>query len=74
MRDTCLGAQVGCTPSTVRVSVSLAGVQGNGNSFVNVLTGDARFVAFVSSASNLAPGDTNNADDVFLSRTGFPGP
>lgn len=74
VRDTCLGAPVGCTPSTVRVSVTLDGVQGNGNSVVNVLSGDARFVAFVSSASNLAPGDTNKADDVFVSRTGFPRP
>jgi Tol biopolymer transport system component len=74
VRDTCLGAPVGCTPSTVRVSVTLDGVQGNGNSFVNALSGDARFVAFVSSASNLAPGDTNKADDAFLSRTGFPRP
>jgi Tol biopolymer transport system component len=74
VRDTCVGAQVSCTPSTVRLSVTLDGVQGNGSSFAPVLSGDARFVAFVSAASNLAPGDTNHADDVFLSRTGFPGP
>jgi len=74
VRDTCVGAQVSCTPSTVRLSVTLDGVQGNGSSFAPVLSGDARFVAFVSGASNLAPGDTNHADDVFLSRTGFPGP
>jgi trimeric autotransporter adhesin len=74
VRDTCLGAPVGCTPSTVRVSATLDGVQGNGNSSVNALSGDARFVTFVSSASNLAPGDTNKADDVFVSRTGFPKP
>ncbi len=74
VRDTCVGALVSCTPSTVRLSVTLDGVQGNGSSVAPVLTGDARFVTFVSGASNLGPGDTNNADDVFLSRTGFPGP
>jgi trimeric autotransporter adhesin len=74
VRDTCLGALVSCTPSTVRLSVTLDGVQGNGSSVGPVLSGDARFVTFVSGASNLGPGDTNNTDDVFLSRTGFPGP
>jgi Tol biopolymer transport system component len=74
VRDTCVGALVSCTPSTVRLSVTLDGVQGNGSSFAPVLTADARFVTFVSNASNLGPGDTNHADDVFLSRTGFPGP
>jgi Tol biopolymer transport system component len=74
VRDTCVGALVSCTPSTVRLSVTLDGVQGNGSSLGPVLSRDARFVTFVSGASNLAPGDTNNADDVFLSRTGFPGP
>jgi Tol biopolymer transport system component len=74
VHDTCVGALVSCTPSTVRLSVTLDGVQGNGSSVAPVLTGNARFVTFVSGASNLGPGDTNNADDVFLSRTGFPGP
>jgi Tol biopolymer transport system component len=74
VRDTCLGAPTGCAPSTVRLSATLDGVQGNGSSLSPVLSGDARFVAFVSSATNLGPGDTNKIDDVFLSRTGFPGP
>jgi len=74
LNDTCAGAPAGCTASTTRLSVRLEGVQGNGASFRPVMSGDGRFVAFISSASNLAPGDTNKCDDVFLSRTGFMGP
>ena len=39
---------------------------GNGTSFSPVISGDGRFVAFVSVASNLAGGDTNGIGDVFL--------
>ncbi|HXN98980.1 MAG TPA: hypothetical protein VN881_07895, partial [Candidatus Acidoferrales bacterium] len=74
VRDTCAGAAAGCTPSTTLLSITREGVQGNGPSFLPVISGDGQFVAFISSASNLAPGDTNKSDDVFLSRTGFTGP
>lgn len=53
------------TGQTTRVSVSSAGVQGNGNSFDADLSADGRFVVFTSAASNLVAGDTNNAPDVF---------
>ncbi|MEU1023985.1 RICIN domain-containing protein [Streptomyces sp. NPDC005904] len=52
--------------TTRRVSVSSGGVQGNGWSFSPSVSGDGRYVAFVSGASNLVPGDTNGADDVFV--------
>lgn len=52
--------------STERVSLSGAGVQANGNSQDTAISADGRFVAFVSAASNLVPGDTNNSDDVFV--------
>lgn len=40
---------------------------GDGPSFdPPALSADGRFVAFVSSATNLVPGDTNNVDDVFV--------
>jgi Tol biopolymer transport system component len=74
VRDTCVGAPAGCTPSTTLLSITREGVQGNGRSFSPVISGDGHFVAFISSASNLAPGDTNQCDDVLLSRTGFTGP
>ena len=49
-----------------RVSVSSAGDQGNGPSQYASLSADGRFVAFISKATNLVPGDTNPNDDVFV--------
>ena len=49
-----------------RVSVSSAGVQANGPSFYPALSGNGRFVAFSSAASNLVAGDTNGLVDVFV--------
>jgi YVTN family beta-propeller protein/VCBS repeat-containing protein len=54
------------TRATTRVSVASDGTQGNGFSFEPALSGDGRFVAFHSRATNLAPGDTNNTEDVFV--------
>ncbi|MBL8844089.1 MAG: PD40 domain-containing protein [Planctomycetes bacterium] len=52
--------------TTRRVSVSSSGVQANGASHSPRLSGDGRFVAFTSAASNLVTGDTANRIDVFL--------
>jgi hypothetical protein len=52
--------------STERVSVSSTGEQGNDNSFFPVMSADARYVAFVSKATNLIPGDTNHCQDIFV--------
>ena len=51
---------------TYRVSISTAGVQGNGNSTAPAISADGRYVAFVSDASNLVGGDTNGYADVFV--------
>lgn len=51
---------------TVRVSVSSAGEEGNGDSSQPAISGDGRYVVFVSKASNLVPGDTNGKADIFL--------
>jgi Tol biopolymer transport system component len=48
------------------VSVSSTGAQGNGDSLHPATTPDGRYVAFRSDATNLTPGDTNNATDIFL--------
>lgn len=55
--------------TTIRVSVSSTGVQGNATSRYVALNGDGCFVAFESAADNLVPGDTNNGRDVFLRDT-----
>ncbi|MEK7611792.1 MAG: hypothetical protein AAB407_00365, partial [Patescibacteria group bacterium] len=54
------------TEKTTRVSVSSNGSQGNSSSEEPSISGDGRYVAFWSSASNLVPGDTNGKWDVFL--------
>ena len=51
---------------TRRVSVCAGGAVPNGRSWHPVLSGDGRYVAFVSAASNLVPGDRNRSADVFL--------
>lgn len=62
VRDTVAG-------NTSRVSVDSSGAQGNGGSSSGEspsISGDGRYVAFTSSASNLVGDDTNGADDVFV--------
>ena len=54
------------TGSTTRVSVDSTGGQGNEESYSSSLSADGRYVAFSSSASNLVPGDTNAAYDIFV--------
>ena len=54
------------TGATTRVSVDSAGNQGNGGSYGADISADGRYVAFDSRASNLVPGDTNSAVDVFV--------
>jgi len=51
---------------TLLVSTGTNGVSANGVSRGAVMTPDGRYVAFVSAASNLAPGDTNGIADVFV--------
>jgi Tol biopolymer transport system component len=52
--------------TTVLVSAAPDGSPGNGASSSAVMTPDGRYVAFVSSATNLVAGDTNGIADVFV--------
>jgi Tol biopolymer transport system component len=52
--------------TTRRVSVATAGNQANKGSQQAAISADGRFVAFVSDATNLVPGDTNPWIDVFV--------
>ena len=52
--------------TTSRVSVATGGAQGNGASSGQTMSGDGRYVAFASSATNLVAGDTNNRIDTFV--------
>src|SRR6476469_4992118 len=51
------------TNTTTRVSGASAGNPRNSNSFYPSNSADGRFVAFLSNATNLVPGDTNNQTD-----------
>src|SRR4051794_2539206 len=52
--------------TTERVSVVTGRAQANDSSGGPSVSADGRFVAFGSYASNLVPGDTNGAADVFV--------
>lgn len=54
------------TGETSRVSVSTAGMQGNSFSNSPSISGDGRYVAFFSGASNLVDVDSNGRSDVFV--------
>lgn len=84
MRDTCIGAESACTPSTERISLGSDGAEANGASseplvglpMVGLPMGSmsaydyhGRFVVFASSATNLVAGDTNGVADVFMRDT-----
>ena len=54
------------TATTTRVSVASDGTQGNGHSSHPTISGDGRFIAYQSSASNLVAGDMNGRGGVFV--------
>jgi dipeptidyl aminopeptidase/acylaminoacyl peptidase len=54
------------TGTTTRVSVASDGTQGDNTSESPSISTNGRFVAFESFASNLVPGDTNGAFDIFV--------
>ena len=57
------------TAETTRVSVSSTGVQANGSNFFDrspAISASGLIVAFMSSASNLVSGDTNDLPDIFV--------
>jgi Tol biopolymer transport system component len=49
-----------------RASVTDSGGQANGSTWEAVVSDDGRYAAFVSDATNLVPGDTNDMPDVFV--------
>ncbi|HEV7220791.1 MAG TPA: hypothetical protein VGN39_18110, partial [Terriglobales bacterium] len=55
-RDTCISAPSGCTPSTIRITITDDGSPANGHSRFSSISSDGRFVAFDSQATNVLPG------------------
>ena len=66
LRDMCTGAVPGCTPATTSISVA-----GNGTPSADTpsISADGRYIAFASGATDLVPGDTNGASDIFVRDT-----
>jgi len=56
LRDTCLAAPNGCTPSTKMISVAVDNTPGNADSHTPVISADGRYIAFSSAATNLLEG------------------
>ncbi|HUX43536.1 MAG TPA: hypothetical protein VMV57_02180, partial [Terracidiphilus sp.] len=56
LRDTCVGADSSCTPSTRLISVTYSGSAPNDPSRYSSVSADGRFVAFDSTATNILPG------------------
>lgn len=54
---------------TARVSVRSTGLQSTGNSLSSALNNNANFVAFLTSATDLATADTNAFNDVYVINT-----
>lgn len=50
---------------TTRLVTKATAGKANGNSFQPKVSDSGRYIAFLSDATNLVPGDTNNATDVF---------
>jgi Tol biopolymer transport system component len=61
----CTGAPAGCTPLTTSVSVAGDGTIADDPS----ISADGRYVAFASGDTDLVPGDTNGAMDIFVRDT-----
>ncbi|GIM96714.1 PD40 domain-containing protein [Paractinoplanes toevensis] len=54
------------TGTTSRVTLTSGGTQANARSYAPAISADARYVAFVSDATDVVPGDTDGVADVFL--------
>ncbi len=54
------------TGGVERVSVASEGTQANGSSYSPSISSDGRYVAFMSQATNLVAGDTNDESDIFV--------
>ena len=68
LRDACIAIVTGCTPSTSLVSVTTAGVPGNGTSEFPSISETGQYVALASFSSNFAS-TTNGVENIFVRNT-----
>jgi hypothetical protein len=62
------------TNTIVRASVTASGQEVHGYSYLQSISANGELVAFLSTAEDVVPDDTNNADDVFLRDLTAPAP
>ena len=62
----CLIAAVPAFAQAVRLSVATDGTQANGPSYWPSVSASGRYVVFSSTATNLAPADTDTVSDIYL--------
>ena len=68
--NTCAGAPSGCTPAVSLVSIASDGVSpANGPCSQVAISADGRFIAFVSTATNLVAGAATGAPEIYLRDT-----
>ena len=67
LRDTCIGAPTGCTPSTTLISIDTNGNQANGAN--PDLSPDGRYLTYASSTANVAENNPANIVNIFLHDT-----
>lgn len=60
------GSRQGTIDSMINASVSSSGAFGDASSSVQSVSDDGRYIAYVSSATNLVSGDTNGVQDIFV--------
>jgi len=68
LRDTCIAITTGCTPSTNLVSLTSAGIPGNGKSEFPSISATGQYIAFASFSSNFAS-TTNGVENIFVRNT-----
>jgi len=70
VRDTCIGAPAGCTPSTIHASPSRTGGASQSSAYAEFasVSADGRFVLFESDATDLVPA-TTQGPQVFIRDT-----
>jgi hypothetical protein len=69
IRDTCEGVASGCQPQTFLISQAWNGGQPNAASGSPSISGDGRYVAFASDATDVVENDGNGVTDVFVRDT-----
>jgi hypothetical protein len=67
LRDTCVGALTGCSPSTSLISLTTSGAAAGGGA--PSVSSDGRFVDFASQSANLTTNKPTSQGDVFLRDT-----